>query len=778
MAFIFNGNSPKEIKYNGNNVAKLIYNNVVVWLQKFLATITGNTPITLTKATSDTLDEATVYGMCEQGRLPEGYTELEYLQSDASAYINTHFNCTSNSGLKIKYRYIANGSAAISGIYTSTTPRTDALFISSISGATSGTNETIFATTNGYVSAGYVSYSLSLNADYVTEVNYLNSGETYINDIFNRQCGTETPNNGDILLFARKNANNDNITASNSRIYYAIFTENQTVSKYFIPAKRNSDGVLGMYDVINNVFETNVGTGSFTAGAEIVPTPDNPMPIHCNNGELKVKDSELPVGYKRVKDLIYDGNSYFITNYKLKGSDTLRFKFNAIQSGVNVMGCYNGVDANNNFSYYLNTGSQGSYARYGSELYRPKAQSLNTDYNVVFSPTGITGLDNNISWQAQTFTSSAYFYIGWLDNASSSPIVGAIKGNVEIDNTAKFIPCERLSDNALGYYDTYSNTFFENQGMGTLSTSGYDYTYTPEIYTDGTVETVKITGKNIFNQSLFTTNVGTILTYVTYNVPNGTYTMSTSNFPVGANGTTNVFFIAGEVTNGASSATNGIYEGRSITITVTNGKYTVCYRSTTTLANTNNPADYNWQIEHGSTATAYEPYYNGGTATCENLLSVSTYEDIQEVISGSVTRNVGIKVLDGTEDWSVEVLRQKNNFYFYLQNVLNSSSVLCTIAKYATESYSYVTVPSCKFISKTFNIIPATNTTTFPTVASWEEYLADQYANGTPVILVYSLETPTTETVTGQTLTAQEGTNIVDSSLDNREMEITYYRTN
>ena len=37
----------------------------------------------------------------------------------------------------------------------------------------------------------------------------------------------------------------------------------------FIPAKRNSDNVIGLYDKLNNKFYTNSGTGTFLSGKEI-----------------------------------------------------------------------------------------------------------------------------------------------------------------------------------------------------------------------------------------------------------------------------------------------------------------------------------------------------------------------------------------------------------------------------------------------------------------------------------------------------------------------------
>lgn len=42
--------------------------------------------------------------------------------------------------------------------------------------------------------------------------------------------------------------------------------ENDTLIHYYVPAKRSSDSVLGMYDVITGTFLTNKGSGTFTAG--------------------------------------------------------------------------------------------------------------------------------------------------------------------------------------------------------------------------------------------------------------------------------------------------------------------------------------------------------------------------------------------------------------------------------------------------------------------------------------------------------------------------------
>ena len=69
------------------------------------------------------------------------------------------------------------------------------------------------------------------------------------------------------------------------------------------------------------------------------PTPTSPVDIVCNNGALKVKDSELPVGYKRLTGITYDSNTYYETNEKLYGSDTLTIRLsNTKTAGQNVIG--------------------------------------------------------------------------------------------------------------------------------------------------------------------------------------------------------------------------------------------------------------------------------------------------------------------------------------------------------------------------------------------------------------------------------------------------------
>ena len=64
-------------------------------------------------------------------------------------------------------------------------------------------------------------------------------------------------------------ANNSTGTGNrilNGKIYLAKLSINGDLKRNFIPARRDSDGKIGMYDMVSRTFFTNAGTGEFIAG--------------------------------------------------------------------------------------------------------------------------------------------------------------------------------------------------------------------------------------------------------------------------------------------------------------------------------------------------------------------------------------------------------------------------------------------------------------------------------------------------------------------------------
>lgn len=180
----------------------------------------------------------------------------------------------------------------------------------------------------------------------------------------------------------------------------------------------------------------------------------------------------VPTGYRRLTGIIFDSDVYYEAPFKLEGSDTLKFSF-SVERACNVIGCYSTASANNNYSLYVGTSSASKYMRYNGETYSSYV-SANTRYDVEITPTGITGLRVDSDWEQKDFIADNNMLIGSTAiAATSAKLDGIMYGNIEVVNKGIFIPVERISDGAIGYYEAISGTFLENQGTGTPVALGY-----------------------------------------------------------------------------------------------------------------------------------------------------------------------------------------------------------------------------------------------------------------------------------------------------------------
>lgn len=68
------------------------------------------------------------------------------------------------------------------------------------------------------------------------------------------------------FLFAFNYLNNQKYYTGHAKIYSVKLWDDDTLVREFIPAIRNADSEIGMYDRVNDMFYTNSGTGTFTIG--------------------------------------------------------------------------------------------------------------------------------------------------------------------------------------------------------------------------------------------------------------------------------------------------------------------------------------------------------------------------------------------------------------------------------------------------------------------------------------------------------------------------------
>lgn len=312
-----------------------------------------------------------------------------------------------------------------------------------------------------------------------------------------------------------------------------------------------------------------------------------------------------------------------------------------------------------------------------------------------------------------------------------------------------------------------------NNGVLKVSSNG-------QIYADGIQETIEVHGKNLLNPATRT---------------DGYYISANGNIAQDLDFCCSALIPVKPNTNYMLSGITGAVEGnRRLHAYDSNGNWISQIRRAYTIAgNTYNitgttpnncayvrisigMADTNVQLELGSTATAYEPYFNGGTAIAEMLLKVGQYKDEQSVLDGVVTRKVGVKVLDGTEAW--KETSGDAPYVISIPDMVGPTSADGDTVW--TMNTHFIVVTRNQSWSQYSNLC-STNTDRSnvqfrykdnqSTLANFKQYLADQYNAGTPVIIVYPLATPTTEQVAGQTLRGNNSVTQIAGSIDNLPIE-------
>lgn len=168
------------------------------------------------------------------------------------------------------------------------------------------------------------------------------------------------------------------------------------------------------------------------------------------------------------------------------------------------------------------------------------------------------------------------------------------------------------------------------------------------------------------------------------------------------------------------------------------------------------------------------------TASVSDLFAVGSYEDTQNVMTGTITRNIGVKVFDGTESYSSMAYGYATD---ELSDFPNENFIpLCThFAGKDTASAATGTVRlyfTSGGVPRTYFFVDQT-VDDFSTVDKFKAWLAAQYAAGTPVMIVYPLATPQTEQVTStseQIELNHKGTYTLSTngSVSNLQIQATY----
>lgn len=259
-----------------------------------------------------------------------------------------------------------------------------------------------------------------------------------------------------------------------------------------------------------------------------------------------------------------------------------------------------------------------------------------------------------------------------------------------------------------------------------------------------------------------------ILRY-TMDVPNGTYTVST-NVPI-AGTTKSVFATPSNTDASSNSPNNGVWLDNPRSVTVSDGKLVVHIRINVTssgyaLTLEDFTSGTYWiKVEENSVATPYKRnIYNISFPQTAGIV-YGGYLEVYKDGSGKLTADWAIRTLDGT---NLSFTLDKGLFYhnwsgnpFYVDNV-----AICSHLKEDDDLGGGNNIVGFKVYNMsgaTGRLLIRFDATKQQTMEEFTAYLAEQYAAGTPVQIVYKLATPVefpmTAAEVNALLTTVEGTN-------------------
>lgn len=200
-------------------------------------------------------------------KVPDGYRKVEYIHGDGEQYINTGYSANANIELRFKYK-----SDLIPHSSSSTTRCI-------IGGRTASSNGISLWERDGNYQYGnnstkYPAVQQAIENTDIHTVRIAKGGDLYVNEtkILTYTPGSEFLTGSYIYLFTALAQSGQwtrptDLTDYRTMIgqfYYCIIKDNDIVVRHLIPMLRNSDKKPGMYDLVNDVFYTNAGTGEFT----------------------------------------------------------------------------------------------------------------------------------------------------------------------------------------------------------------------------------------------------------------------------------------------------------------------------------------------------------------------------------------------------------------------------------------------------------------------------------------------------------------------------------
>lgn len=307
--------------------------------------------------------------------LPSGYRRLNYIKSTGTQYIDTNFTPTYSSHvvMDVECTKTVSSFTAFFGFRNAASPTDSQAFNAAVTNATTlrsdyyGTNKT--ATVSTILARTTIDKNRNIMTGY--GVTITNTGSTNVSS-------------GSLILLAMRTVASGISYGITANLYSCQIYDNDVLVRDFVPCE-NSVGEIGLYDVVNNQFYGNSGTGTFgNGGYTSLRTGD--ILNYAYTGA--VQSVTLPKGVYKLEVWGAQGGSYSsyyggaggysVGVLTLTANTTNLFVYvggqptTSTSSSVTIAGGFNGggkarYHSYNNTTTYCQAGGGGSDIRIGTD---------------------------------------------------------------------------------------------------------------------------------------------------------------------------------------------------------------------------------------------------------------------------------------------------------------------------------------------------------------------------------------------------------------------------
>ena len=402
-------------------------------------------------------------------RMEDEYQVVEYIESNGTQYIDTNYNATAYTGISADFQF--NDLSLQQRLYGTSSTNNDSTYLS-YDFYINGAGDWAYSYNNGsgnWIGTGVAAdkdrHIINFNTDSNKKIN-IYRGNTVESSIQGNASNT-SKNTLAIMADKEEGGAKEQVKHYSSlRLYRFKIYENGQIVRDYIPCYKKSSNEIGLYDIINNKFYTNNGTGAFSKGKDIINWSKE---------------------YQEVEYIESNGNHYIDTGYKPnpKTGVYAEYKFNDAsrnQQRIFGVGEITGTIDNGHFHYtyyingsgnwayayndnngnWVNTGLKADINKHLLEFNVDNTRNIKIDKGKIYNSTITTNSATNSS-KENMYILSLNYRVGDNSGFNAYAKLYCFKIYENGQLIRDYIPCYRKSDRKTGLYDRMNNAFYSNK---------------------------------------------------------------------------------------------------------------------------------------------------------------------------------------------------------------------------------------------------------------------------------------------------------------------------